>query len=318
MNYIQIIICLIVFHMPKAFFAMGEYHQYCNLAQSQDFEIHKATRAADPSRIQALLTGSQIEKVNTVNAYGETALHIAASMGNLDLVTVLTNNKALIDVQDNGGCTPLYNAAKMGYVEIVTFLVYKKKAKVNTVNAYGETPLHIAASIGKLDLVTVLTNNKALIDVRDKGGCTPLYNAAEMGYVEIVTFLVYKKKAKVNLPSVRGITALMIAASNGHDTIASKLTEAGADINRISLSGSTALSIAVAQGHHAIVQSLLTKGALQNKDSQDPHIQRIFKLAESNACVYKEVPGLSEKFAKTYHLLKTFQETATATNSGEA
>ena len=251
MNYIQIIICLIVFHMPKAFFAMGEYHQYCNLAQSQDFEIHKATRAADPSRIQALLTGSQIEKVNTVNAYGETALHIAASMGNLDLVTVLTNNKALIDVQDNGGCTPLYNAA-------------------------------------------------------------------EMGYVEIVTFLVYKKKAKVNLPSVRGITALMIAASNGHDTIASKLTEAGADINRISLSGSTALSIAVAQGHHAIVQSLLTKGALQNKDSQDPHIQRIFKLAESNACVYKEVPGLSEKFAKTYHLLKTFQETATATNSGEA
>lgn len=83
------------------------------------------------------------------------ALTIAASNGNADLVKMLINYGAFVDVRDKvgmGGLTPLIAAAKEGHGEIVKILL-KEGASPNIGHAYGGTALMMAAEKGYDEVV---------------------------------------------------------------------------------------------------------------------------------------------------------------------
>ena len=76
---------------------------------------------------------------------GETLLHYASSIGDLDFVKYLVNKKgANVNMHNNNLQTALHKAATVGNVRIVSFLV-EKGAKVTNDN-YGRTPLFYAQS----------------------------------------------------------------------------------------------------------------------------------------------------------------------------
>lgn len=74
---------------------------------------------------------------NVQNAEGETALQISAANGYVDIVSLLLNKRASVDLSNNYGWTPLMHAARYGHVEIVSLLI-RKTAKINITNRLGE------------------------------------------------------------------------------------------------------------------------------------------------------------------------------------
>jgi ankyrin repeat protein len=96
---------------------------------------------------------------------------------------------------------------------------------------------------------------------------TPLHRAARDGETTVVRKLL-QQKANVNATSnVSGVTALILAATAGHEQIVDALLEAGAAPNTTDQYGSTALMYAASKGHAGIVNILLQRNADVNIQS---------------------------------------------------
>ena len=93
---------------------------------------------------------------------------------------------------------------------------------------------------------------------------TALHLAAANGHTKTVTTLI-KKEADINRANNKGWTALHLAAAKGHKDIVTTLIEEGADINNANEEEVTALHLAAANGHLDIVTTLIEKGADINK-----------------------------------------------------
>ena len=83
-----------------------------------------------------------------------------------------------INEKDEDGMTPLYYAAFFGHKEMVEVLI-DNRADVNMANAYSETPLHLAAENGHKEVAEVLIDNRADVNAKNKYGETPLHRVAQ-------------------------------------------------------------------------------------------------------------------------------------------
>ena len=113
--------------------------------------------------------------IHDANARGWTALHIAASTGDVAVVNFLIANGADVNVADNHNATPLHHAAGYwvggGSVEVVKTLVasgadVRRRAGTSTeirpgigvnITIVGETPLDTARDKGFTDIVNYLS-----------------------------------------------------------------------------------------------------------------------------------------------------------------
>lgn len=84
--------------------------------------------------------------------FGETALHIAAEKGHTEIVELLLDNYAYVNVADKYRSTALHVAAKGGHKEVVELLL-DKGANFNATNKNGKTSLELAAKIKRVDIV---------------------------------------------------------------------------------------------------------------------------------------------------------------------
>ena len=81
--------------------------------------------------------------------FGQSALHVAASIGHLAVVRQLIFARAILDDQDADGATPLHLAAAQGSVETSQFLLVAG-ASADHRDSTGLMPVHIAASTGNV------------------------------------------------------------------------------------------------------------------------------------------------------------------------
>ena len=96
------------------------------------------------------------------------SLHSAARHGYLDIVKVLIESGANVEVkEENYDCTPLHYAASNEHLEITKLLV-EKKADVNSMNKSNETPLHYTTFHSHLEITKLLIENGAKVNLKDK------------------------------------------------------------------------------------------------------------------------------------------------------
>ncbi|KAK1759060.1 hypothetical protein QBC47DRAFT_336716 [Echria macrotheca] len=96
----------------------------------------------------------------------------------------------------------------------------------------GKTPLELAARNGYGKVVRQLLGDKE-IDANTKHpitGKTPLCLAAEGGHEDIVELLLVLGEADMGAKDAEGMTALILARKNGHDSVADRLIEWEASI----------------------------------------------------------------------------------------
>ena len=213
-----------------------------------------------------------------------TPLILAVENGHLDIVKLLLEKGATVDLFDNEGKTALMYAAENGDIHIAEHIFKKKPKSILTTNA-GEkkTVLMYAAEKGQqimikliLDMAADTFKNKPestdtmyavlnkLVNIVDINSRTALMFAAANGHTETVSFLI-DKGADILITDLNGKTALMFAAENGHTEIVSFLIGKGADILITDSKGKTALMFAASNGHLEVVRLLVNK-ALELKN----------------------------------------------------
>merc|ERR1711936_373698 len=87
---------------------------------------------------------------------GLTALQIAASHGNAKFIKkLLTASDIAVDSKTDWGGTPLHEAARIGYINILEML-HEAGADVNAADEEGYTPLHVATIFDQLKAMKTL------------------------------------------------------------------------------------------------------------------------------------------------------------------
>ena len=128
--------------------------------------------------------------VNAAQGDGMTALHWAASHGDVELTKMLlqagANVRALTRINSY---TPLFLAAREGNADVVGALL-GAGADAKAVSSTGSTPLMLAAASGNVDAVAALLDAGAEIDGKEKArGQTALMFAAAYNRVDVINLL---------------------------------------------------------------------------------------------------------------------------------
>ncbi len=140
-----------------------------------------------------LLLGNEATKVDSLKADGNTALHIAAKLGHVEIVELLIP-KINIDSKNKAGDTPLH-CALSNKKDLLAQLLINNNADVNSKNNEEDTPLHIAVAGGQESLVNLLLEKGADFTLKNKKGVSTLDNAVAQNNFKLLLILLDKLPA---------------------------------------------------------------------------------------------------------------------------
>ena len=165
-----------------------------------DAPVADAAMRRDGAKVRLLL--KQGADVNAAQGDGMTALHWAASHGDVDEARMLISAGARLDaVTRNGNYTPLHLAAKGGNVAAVRTLLDAGASASAKTSSGGALPLHLAAAQGNPDVLAALLDKGAVVDAREGAwGQTPLMWAAAYNRLDALRTLI-KRGADVSAVS---------------------------------------------------------------------------------------------------------------------
>ena len=144
---------------------------------------------------------------------------------------------------------------KIGRILVVLFLLLNGCSRNNAV------AIRNAARDGDIVKVhAILDADPKVVDARDNDGVTALILAAQNGHAEVAKQLL-DKGAAADARNNDGWTALMVAAANGHVEVAKQLLDKGAAVDVRNNDGWTALMYAVGTRHADVVALLKDHGA---------------------------------------------------------
>uniref|UniRef100_A0A8C6DGF6 E3 ubiquitin-protein ligase MIB2 n=1 Tax=Moschus moschiferus TaxID=68415 RepID=A0A8C6DGF6_MOSMO len=244
------------------------------------------------------------EQVNTKNQ-GRTALQMAAYLGQVELVRLLLQAQAGVDLPDEEGNTALHYAAlgnqpeaarvllssgcganalnsirssalhvavQRGFLEVVKVLC-ERGCDVNLPDAHADTPLHcaISAGTGASGIVEVLTEVPGIdVTATNSQGFTLLHHASLKGHTLAVRRILARARQLVDAKKEDGFTALHLAAFNNHGEVAQVLIREGhCDVNARNRKLQSPLHLAVQQAHVGLVPLLVDAGCSVNAEDEE-------------------------------------------------
>jgi ankyrin repeat protein len=157
---------------------------------------------------------------------GETALHYLAVEDQLPSVKWLIEQGAEVNVVNSVGTTPLSDAASLGYLQMVSLLL-SRGARVNRAGE-SEPTLHSAVRGGSADIVEALLAAGVDVNAVEQGGESALHVAAASEELHEVLRVLVGYGAKVNALSELLGTPLDEATENHCARNAQVLQEHGA------------------------------------------------------------------------------------------
>lgn len=155
----------------------------------EDISLFEAA-AAGKFDVVAHLLYTHPEAVNDYADDGFTPLGLACYFGQFEVARYLVLKGADVNLPSNNGFNvfPIHSAAAGNYTDIVRMLV-DNGAQVNVRQQAGATPLHSAAQNGNLELLILLLEHGASTEARMEGGKLPADLAREKGFAEIAEIL---------------------------------------------------------------------------------------------------------------------------------
>lgn len=153
--------------------------------------VADAAARGDRPAVKALL--QQKADVNAAQGDGSTALHWAATAGDLEMTRMLLAAGANVKAASRiGKITPLVLASQTGNADIIEALL-AAGADPNGANDLGTTPLMLAAASGRADAVKALLDHGAQVNARELShGQTALMFAAALNRDAAVRMLLQR------------------------------------------------------------------------------------------------------------------------------
>ncbi len=179
--------------------------------------------------------------INVENDDGFTLINVANSA---KAVQYLLERGADPSCSDEGGNTILHRAAMNGDCVMIKVLLAHRKTNINVMNENGNTPLNFtcSAEVGKLLLLHMANPTLA-----DENGNTPLHHAAEIEDIELMKVLLADRRVDVNARNDNGQTPLHIGLSGVMNPVemAQLLMRYDADASISDADGVSAFQLAV-------------------------------------------------------------------------
>ena len=186
---------------------------------------------------------------------GETSLMAAINSEQVESVEALLDFGSSMDAGDDQlGWGPLHLACSIGNLDIIEMLLRQKECNLNQLLGSG-TPLHVAAGAGNVHAVQLLLQNGAEIDCLDDCGCTPLHCAAQHGYTAVLEVLLMAG-ADVNKQQNEGATSLYLATYFDQAEVVEMLISYGASLTEADYCGSLPTDVAKQNNNWYILKLL--------------------------------------------------------------
>jgi len=288
-------------HHPKVTEELVRYKADVNARSKSGFTALMFAARGDAESARTMLGAGADPNVGTLE-YGQTALIIASTMGQTDVVTALLEKGADPNRHDLNGFTALHSAVRdSNYGEDAA----QRAAAVATVKALLKYTADPNVRLHQEGKQTAQAPNEVMFE-----GATPVALAAEVNNLDAIKVLV-EAGADPNLATVNGMTPLVLSAGGGTDEqrprplderamavqTARYLVEHGADVNAAGDFGWTALHMAAYQGLNDVIEYLVGKGAkteVFDQLGQTP-------LSASMAILTKEAGARRLQIPRRYH-----------------
>jgi len=119
--------------------------------------------------------------INYKNNQGSTALHYASYKGNIELINILIENGADVEVVNNRGLNMLHFAAQGNQPVSLVYFKDKHFLNIHSMDELGSTILHWACYTSGEQAVDFILSWNIDIDHSDKEGITALHLAVDSG-----------------------------------------------------------------------------------------------------------------------------------------
>lgn len=201
----------------------------------------------ETSSFSSLIQQEQSEEIIPLD------IHAACLIGDVETLQDFIRRKADLNKVNRGGWTPLMYAANVGRDNILKVLL-DANAEINIQSTkQGHTALMLASYCASESIICFLLQNGACINMQDHSGRTSLFHAVKQGHQSAVNLLA-SYGADVNLSEYNsGLSPIMEAAISGHENIFNILLGHGASLNQRTKTGETVRHLAHRNGHALIV-----------------------------------------------------------------
>jgi serine/threonine-protein phosphatase 6 regulatory ankyrin repeat subunit A/serine/threonine-protein phosphatase 6 regulatory ankyrin repeat subunit B len=247
--------------------------------------LHYAAIGQNEALVKYIVNCTPKDVRNAKNNDGNTAMHIAATKGNIEIVSILFKRNCIPNIRNILGELPIHKAAAQGNAAVVEFMLGNKIAVTEADNR-GNTILHLAALHGHYEIVKMIVN-KDNVNLQNSKRNTPLHLAVMHGkrnthklssindndiesdnkklkdYFEIVKLLI-SKGAEVRAENAYDQQPLSIAIINSSHEEIKLIQSKFADVNDTDLNNNSALYNAVLGLQTGIVADLIKRGANAN------------------------------------------------------
>ncbi|XP_063009705.1 ankyrin repeat domain-containing protein 16 isoform X2 [Melospiza melodia melodia] len=156
---------------------------------------------------------------------GDSLLHHAARLGHRDVLEFLVLEVGMdMEVANGDYKRPLHEAASMGHLECVSFLL-ERGASVDCLKKADWTPLMMACTRQNLEVIKTLVEHGANPLLRNKDGWNCFHIASREGHPEVLHYLLDVSPSCWDTESTTGRTPLHTAAMHGCSQVVELLLE---------------------------------------------------------------------------------------------
>ena len=226
-------------------------------------DVADAMMRGDRVTAHELLAGGA--DVNAAQADGATALHWAVHRGDQSAVDMLIEAGADVSAANRNGVTPLALASARGDAKALVALI-DAGAAPNEQDPFGRTPLMRAARTGIVDALAVLLDRGAEPNTQETlRGTTALMWAADQGHAAAIKFLVRRGAdiAARSKPAPRGRGPALGKANDPRQAVAALRAAQEAGQEAPDLRALSALGRARAEGDGANAETVANDGAVE-------------------------------------------------------
>ncbi|KAF9592275.1 hypothetical protein IFM89_013501 [Coptis chinensis] len=220
------------------------------------------------------------QAADSVDAHGQTLLHLAISQSRADLVQLLLEFEPNVEARSRSGRSAL-EAASAGGESLIVELLLARRANTERSESSKLGPLHLAAGGGHLEVMRLLLLKGADVDALTADGCTALHLAVEERRRDCARLLL----ASGAKPDIRdGDTPLHLSAGLGDEHVVKLLLQKGANKDIRNHLGKTAYDVAAEYGYTRLYD-LLRLGDSLCTAARKGEVRTIQRLIENGASI---------------------------------
>jgi len=211
-----------------------------------------------------LLLNTNKASIDALKRSDWSPLMLALTKDNLEIVRLLVQNKANLRLRNKDGWNGFHIAVRTGNLNIIKYLLSCDKTIWSTKSNTNRSPLHTAALSGNYSVVEFLLDNcDYACDQRDSCGVTPFMESVRVDKPDISQLFIRKQNINPLVTDVLGRNPLHISSeANAINSIKFLVNQLGFDVNCVTTVGHlSALHLAAKEGHKETIELLLELGS---------------------------------------------------------